>query len=740
MFVQNFKGAVVLIGIMLSAIISKAAMPDSPGIRFSVDELTRYVHISYPVPQKAPDKIIVRCFWSLPEKGNWNKAKVFPFVSETAMAMVSKEDWKRWYEEGKIHEFNAAGLTRTVIFNPYPEAQANGLVDADFRILLEDIKGKQLAEYRVRLQADNRDIVYIEDWSKVIQKNQIVTDHRPDRAERKWFYETNLHDSTNATFGNQLIGESLPDLRLTALTFPLNLKGHYAIYIQGKGPVEFRLTGDEKSDRLGSTRPGQESLWKWARMDRQHLVLEQANSYAGFQTGTIDYIKLVPLTEKKVKQLESVHDGEKDKLTAFYWEPYSWAFYYGCWRPLDHREVLKNYKIGDVDLLDAQLGRFGMKSVYESRIVDQLLLSTHGDPIDTIKSPTTDNVGMMQQYTNTLDATIRYGGEYGIPVFANFGISNCYKNTNLQGQFSIDHPEWTRRGSRLRFEVPEVRQFALKAYDECLEIGAENLSVDFCRYPDAFDVPETCNIFLRELRKLADEWEQKRGSKITIMLRFPVLSYKDGYLFDFETWIREGLVDYLVPSALAERFYDFDLTPYLKAAEGSDCKVLPNVGYPMNYPGLVLMRLRQMYEQGADGMYSYWGGVSSSPEVLRLMPILSRTEAINRWWEQDQAQREYCSKGIYITIPYGWFKFWKQQRIRVWLEGIPFGAVEMYLDGKLISKYDGPPYTLGTEGHESDILITPGEHNLLIRARDGKGWLEQTFLIPDIGERGGWDY
>jgi hypothetical protein len=71
----------------------------------------------------------------------------------------------------------------------------------------------------------------------------------------------------------------------------------------------------------------------------------------------------------------------------------------------------------------------------------------------------------------------------------------------------------------------------------------------------------------------------------------------------------------------------------------------------------------------------------------------------------------------------------RYQRLRVWLEGIPMGRVELHLDGKLVSRFDKPPYLLGTEGYESDGVIPPGEHTLRIRARDGDGWLEQTFTI-----------
>ena len=76
-----------------------------------------------------------------------------------------------------------------------------------------------------------------------------------------------------------------------------------------------------------------------------------------------------------------------------------------------------------------------------------------GDP-----NPKTDNVGRMQQYTNTLDATLRYTRELGMQAVANFGASNCYPGTPLQGAFSKAHPEWMRSHA-LRFEVPEVRDY-----------------------------------------------------------------------------------------------------------------------------------------------------------------------------------------------------------------------------------------------------------------------------------------
>lgn len=69
------------------------------------------------------------------------------------------------------------------------------------------------------------------------------------------------------------------------------------------------------------------------------------------------------------------------------------------------------------------------------------------------------------------------------------------------------------------------------------------------------------------------------------------------------------------------------------------------------------------------------------------------------------------------------------QRLRVWVEGVEMGLLEMYLDDQLVTRADGPPYLLGTEGYDSDGVIPSGPHILRVRVQDGDGWLEQKFPI-----------
>lgn len=375
----------------------------------TVDPVTRYFHFTYPVPKDVPDSIDVVCTVSPAGAGAWQPARVMPLVSETAMNLLPPADWNAWYT-GHITERRAAGLARTVVFNPYPQAQTDGKVDADFRIELHGTGDTVLATYTTHLQADNTDVTYIEDWSKVFQDGQLQPEGGD--APQKWQWRTGWDADKGMAQGNSLYGDAGKELPLPQLSYPLDLKGWYAVYVHIPGAIRLRFTGDERDDLL-SSRKGEEVLWRWAKLDRQNLVLRQPHNYLGYTPATIDYVKFVPLTDAQRAALNAPYALPHDKFIAGYWEPYSWAFSDDVQRPLWHREYLTAYPEAKVDLVDMQIGRFGMKVVYESRLTENLYHSTIGDPIGNVKQPLTDNVGRMQQFTNTLQESLRCEKDLG---------------------------------------------------------------------------------------------------------------------------------------------------------------------------------------------------------------------------------------------------------------------------------------------------------------------------------------
>jgi len=700
-------------------------------MRFEVDPLSRLIHVIYTVPEESPDEVKVQCVWAGQGSDDWRPARVHPLLSDTAWELIRQDDWAPWVR-GEVVERRAAGLERTVVFNPYPEAQAEGKVDVRFRVTITGEEGRQLSEQQIRIRADNSDVVYVDDWSQVMQKQAIAEDGKP----RCWVLQRGVATGASpfATAGTRLYGKG--GAELPQLTYPLDLRGPYAVFVYAFGGVKLRLSGDERYDRLGASLPYREELWKWAPMDWQHLIVRQNYAFTGPAATSLDYVKLVPLTPELVAELESPF-GKPDKIVATYWEPYSYAFSDNVQDVFWHREYLGAYRDADVSIVDTQLGRFGAKVVFESRVSDQLLYQTRGDPIGAIRHPTTTNVGRMQQYTNTLQSTLKFGRELGLTVHANFGATNCYPGSPLQGEFSKQHPEWMR-SAFLRFEVPQVQEFVLSLYREALEIGATGLSIDFCRYPEAVESKETCNTFFRRLRALADEFGAARETHIPILTRFPAQGVRRWQFFDYATWAKEGWVDYICPSNIQGRFHYFDTAPYEAAVRGTQCVLLPQLdalSWGLAIPGLFLWRVERLYERGVPGIYIYQADspIINSPTKRRYVRIARSRDAVKRFWERDVLLRPRQSKGIFIS-PFNQLPgYHRWERLHVWLEGIPMGEVEIYLDDQRINHFDGPPYMVGTQGYDGDTAMPRGKHQLRIRARDGDGWLEQVFEIVSGG-------
>jgi hypothetical protein len=692
--------------ISLLAVVLLGAGPD-----VWVEPVTRYVWISYQVPADAPEEVRVKCEWTAAGKEEWHPAKVTPLIGETGMNLASEDDWRSW-QGGLVTERRAAGLVRIVVFNPYPEAQRDGKVDCDFRISVETVDGKTLTETRTRVRADNGDVFCIEDWSKILQQELLKSGG--------WKVDA-----------DGLTGESEPEAGLPPVSYMLDLRGKYAIFVCTKAGygMRLRLTGDERSDTVSSRRPSEEVLWRYCDMSRQGLVLNQPHGYKGYSTARIDYVRLVPVRDEDMPP-----EFPADKLTAGYWEPYSWAFYGDIRETRQHIEPLLAFQEARIGLVDTQIGRFGMKVVYETRRTDPLLYATIGDPVEGDARPLTSNVGKMQQYTNTLATELRYAKQLGLNMHANFGASNCYIGSPLQGDISKEHPDWVRSHC-LRFEVPEVREYAMKLYRESLEIGAPGISIDFCRYPETVDSAETGNTFMRELHNLAEEFSRSRNAHVPVLARFPATGVRRGQFFDYTTWAKEGWVDYLCPSNIQGRHLHFDIAPYMAAVNGTHCTLLPcmeGLGWGPAMPGPFLWRARQLYAAGVKGLYVYQADarVLGTPAERRYMRALSSSGELAAWWENETRMQPRRSKSIYIPraeAPNGlWHSY---ERLRPWVEGVELGAMELYLDGQLVNKCDGPPYMLGTEDYASDGVIPAGKHQLRVRVKDGDGWLEQEFQI-----------
>jgi len=102
----------------------------------------------------------------------------------------------------------------------------------------------------------------------------------------------------------------------------------------------------------------------------------------------------------------------------------------------------------------------------------------------------------------------------------------------------------------------EVREHHITALREMMErYDADGLELDWMRFPSHFQTghekegSRILTAFMREVRQLTNEWSAKRGHPMGLAARVPSHPVNARELgMDGLTWVREGLVDILVPT------------------------------------------------------------------------------------------------------------------------------------------------------------------------------------------------
>lgn len=221
--------------------------------------------------------------------------------------------------------------------------------------------------------------------------------------------------------------------------------------------------------------------------------------------------------------------------------------------------------------------------------------------------------------TDTLDVVARACRAHGIRCYATMRMNGDYaaspKDDSLTRQFNSDfwraHPEFRVRGpkgedrTKLSYAYPEVRAFKLALLREAAARDIDGVALDFLRHPPffGFEAPmvnafrarhgidprplpvtdprwgpirgEFMTTFLRDTRKLLDAAGAKHGRRLGLSARIDHREYAV-LGCDIATWLKEGLLDYLVVGQRTLGGYEFDLAPFVKLARdaGTGCAVL----------------------------------------------------------------------------------------------------------------------------------------------------------------------
>jgi hypothetical protein len=207
--------------------------------------------------------------------------------------------------------------------------------------------------------------------------------------------------------------------------------------------------------------------------------------------------------------------------------------------------------------------------------------------------------------------------EAGMACYASLRMNGDYASKptddslsrQLNSNFWRAHPEFRVRGmkgedkTKLSYAYPEVRAFKLAILREAAARDIDGINLDFLRHPPffGFDEPlkkafrdkyqtdpatapledprwetlraEMMTGFLRDVRQILDEESKRKGRHLGLSAR---IDWKDGKSLgcDVETWLHEGLLDYLTVAEHSLGGYEIDLAPFVRMAKRKGCAIL----------------------------------------------------------------------------------------------------------------------------------------------------------------------
>jgi len=424
-----------------------------------------------------------------------------------------------------------------------------------------------------------------------------------------------------------------------------------------------------------------EAFWKVADLSGQDLVISRFNQGGrggayGDAFANLVHVRLVPLTPEQVaaheeelprpdtRRLMAMNDG-------------------GIFASLRTREDIhaqfEPYRESDVDVVLWACFK-GQTCTYRSQV--GRTPTTEYNPFDRFSlhegwGQVLEN--LEAQGIDFLDEIARGAHDAGLRIFPSLRLQgpkpvpvNMEMGTLYQSRPDLRCRDHKGRGvGHLSLAFPEVRRFWIDLVCEPLERGFDGVHVIWCRsrpfvlYEDpvierfrqlhgcdprdlgdpAEDDPrfwevsaEFVTAFARELKHEVAARSQALGRPLEIAHNIN-LTRRDNLSLgvDVETWVKEGLVDYLMPHpAVPKRAAEW-IGWLVDLVRGTTVKLYPDL-YPRRQPPAASLHSGQtLYDLGCDGM-ALWDTYSRVYRISEwaMMKRIGHRDDLARWREQGR--------------------------------------------------------------------------------------------------------
>ena len=286
-------------------------------------------------------------------------------------------------------------------------------------------------------------------------------------------------------------------------------------------------------------------------------------------------------------------------------------------------------------------------------------------------------------------ASLEAAHEAGMEFWAGLRFNDLHGGRfQWKSEFRVNHPEYElgnqcpagshqsdpeRPCHGLNFAVPEVRVHRLAQVEEvCTRYDVDGFEWDLNRhpghhFPDMEAGAPMLTAYIREAKEMLNGVGDRRGRPVKFSVRVPgTVEACHRIAVEIETWIREGLVDYVSPSAYHDTSTDLPFDHFVALADGKDVRIYASPG-EMVGPGLhwppPIETLRagafNAWQQGVDGVYifNYNHPIVSDMDMSGLFRELGSPATLE--WRD----KRYTVAGGHSELrgdSYG-FKSWKHQ-------------------------------------------------------------------------------
>ena len=515
---------------------------------------------------------------------------------------------------------------------------------------------------------------------------QMVDYETDEGVKGTMLYATPEHDCGELTLPLEATGLCKISIGINYTKVPYNIASPF-------GTIQVKLDNDPAFRRIameggvanesGDLKVGvsnfnfksiQEVYWKTADVTGRSLVLRQPDPPYSSPISNLTYVKLVPLSPDEERAWRSTQPTQETRRVAMI---YCTAHLTGStdgtgtFHPTDlqwFRNEFAPYANSDIGIL-----------VFEAMRGNFCLFKTKLGYMGT------DDNQWRDEWVEPLAAFAQVAHENGVKIFACQRMIGAQYPMNRAPIAKADnfwaHRQWSKRDrdgvplTGLSLAYPGARASWIGLLREALERDIDgvqlhlNRSTPFVFYEeptvqsfiakhgtDPRKLPENdprwqkhcadiVTGYLREVRALVDE---KPGRKLSITFYAQPHKYDDDpspfhpirYACDVETWIRDGIVDYLMPDPNTP----LDFIRRWREIGGDRIHIWPGLMPRTQLPSSYAKLAKKYYGAGADG-FSTWDGE-------RRAERLSEWAAVQRLGHRDQLD-QLAAEGasLYRRVP-----------------------------------------------------------------------------------------